>query len=70
MKGYFTPYGYMGLVGDRYIQFATDGDYYDYIGDRSSGSSQSNESVTELVHMTEFMPPETTNLSAWMTRVY
>lgn len=29
--GYFTNYGYMGLVGDTYVLFASEQDYYDYI---------------------------------------
>lgn len=31
MKGYNTPEGYMGLVDGRYMLFASESDYYDYI---------------------------------------
>lgn len=30
-KGYFTHTGYMGLVGGRYMLFASESDYYAYI---------------------------------------
>lgn len=33
MKGFHTSSGYMGLVGDRYILFASEADYYDYMSD-------------------------------------
>lgn len=33
MKGYFTSAGYMGLVNGKYILFATELDYYEYITD-------------------------------------
>lgn len=32
MKGYFTSYGYMGLVEREWILFATETDYYEYLG--------------------------------------
>lgn len=33
MKGYYLPYGYMGYVAklNKYILFATENDYIDYI---------------------------------------
>jgi len=31
MKGYYTPFGYMGYVSGKYILFATETDYIDYI---------------------------------------
>ena len=31
MKGYYISTGYMGLVNDRYMLFATEADYIDYI---------------------------------------
>lgn len=31
MKGYYTTQGYMGLVNSRYMLFASESDYYDYI---------------------------------------
>lgn len=32
-KGYFTPYGYMGLVDGEWMLFATEQDYYEYLDD-------------------------------------
>ena len=29
MKGYFTANGYCGLVGSRYVLFASEADYYE-----------------------------------------
>ena len=29
MKGYFTANGYCGLVGNRYVLFANEADYYE-----------------------------------------
>lgn len=31
MKGYFVPDGYMGYVNGRYILFASESDYYDFV---------------------------------------
>ncbi len=31
MKGYFTDSGYMGLVNGRYMLFASEDDYRDYL---------------------------------------
>lgn len=31
MKGYLTGNGYMGYVEGRYILFASESDYYDYM---------------------------------------
>ena len=31
LKGYIVPYGYMGYVDGKYILFATETDYIDYI---------------------------------------
>ena len=33
MKGFNTSDGYMGLVGGKYILFASESDYYDYMND-------------------------------------
>lgn len=30
-KGYVTPFGFMGLVEGRYILFATEEEYYEYM---------------------------------------
>lgn len=32
MEGYFTSYGYMGLVNGEWMLFATENDYYEYLG--------------------------------------
>lgn len=34
MKGYLTGNGYMGYVEGRYILFASESEYYDYIENR------------------------------------
>lgn len=31
MKGYVTASGYMGLVGEEYMLFASEGDYLEYL---------------------------------------
>lgn len=31
MKGYFVNDGYMGLVGEEYMLFASEADYRDYL---------------------------------------
>lgn len=31
MKGYITANGYMGLVGGRYVLFASEADYREYM---------------------------------------
>ncbi len=31
MKGYYTNAGYWGWVGDRFLLFATDSDYLDFM---------------------------------------
>ena len=31
MKGYVTPYGYMGFVNGRYMLFATEEEYKEYL---------------------------------------
>ena len=33
MQGYYTAYGYKGLVNGKYILFASESDYKDYITD-------------------------------------
>lgn len=33
MKGYNTSYGYMGLVDGKYILFASEADYREYLED-------------------------------------
>lgn len=30
-KGYVTPFGYRGLVEGRYLLFATEEEYYEYL---------------------------------------
>lgn len=35
MHGYDVAEGYMGLVDERYILFATENEYYEYIHDGS-----------------------------------
>ena len=32
-KGYYTQQGYVGLVGKRYMLFATEAEYHEYIAD-------------------------------------
>ncbi len=34
MKGYNSSYGYMGLVNGRYMLFASEADYEDYMRDQ------------------------------------
>ena len=31
LKGYYVPSGYMGLVGDKYILFASESDYEEFV---------------------------------------
>lgn len=31
LKGYYTSYCYMGWTGKRYIPFASESDYYEYM---------------------------------------
>lgn len=31
MKGYFTSYGYMGFVNGKWILFASETDYYEFM---------------------------------------
>lgn len=33
MEGYFTSYGYMGLVRGEWMLFATEFEYYEYLKD-------------------------------------
>ena len=33
MRGYYTRSGYRGLVSGRYILFASESDYYEYMAD-------------------------------------
>ena len=33
MKGYPVPSGYMGFVNGRYMLFATERDYYEYLAE-------------------------------------
>lgn len=35
MDGYYTSYGYMGLVNGNWMLFATDSEYYEHIGNRN-----------------------------------
>lgn len=37
MNGYFTSYGYMGFVDDRWMLFATETEYYEYMGEQNGG---------------------------------
>lgn len=34
MKGYITSYGYMGLVGETWMLFATETEYREYIKEK------------------------------------
>ena len=34
IKGYYLPFGYMGLVDGEYMLFASEADYLDYISDK------------------------------------
>lgn len=36
MAGYSVPYGFMGLVGERWILFATESDYHEYLEDNAN----------------------------------
>lgn len=36
MKGYFTATGYMGYVDGRYVLFANEGDYLDYLAEKEA----------------------------------
>lgn len=31
MNGFYTKYGYFGLVGNRWILFATENEYFEYL---------------------------------------
>lgn len=33
MDGYYTDYGFMGLVNEKYMLFATDTEYLEYVTD-------------------------------------
>jgi hypothetical protein len=33
LNGYYTSYGFMGLVNGEYLLFATDTEYYEFIAD-------------------------------------
>lgn len=32
-EGFYTSYGFMGLVGEEWMLFATDEEYYEYLED-------------------------------------
>lgn len=34
IKGFYMPFGYMGLVEGHYILFATEDEYYEYLEER------------------------------------
>lgn len=34
MTGFYTIFGYLGLVGNRWILFATENEYFEYIEGR------------------------------------
>lgn len=36
MQGYFTPFGYMGLVGERWMLFASYSEYCEYLQDNEN----------------------------------
>ena len=36
MKGYYTPDGYMGYVGGRYLLFCSEDDYKEYFIERQA----------------------------------
>ena len=35
MKGYLTPWGYMGLIDGKYMAFESEGAYQEYFNERS-----------------------------------
>lgn len=37
MNGYLTSYGYMGLVDTRWMLFATENEYYEYLAEQNGG---------------------------------
>lgn len=39
MKGYYTSYGYMGLIGDTYILFPSEREYEEYYIENEERSS-------------------------------
>ena len=40
MRGYFTPNGYRGLVEGRYMLFASEEDYYEFMENQESKSDR------------------------------
>lgn len=38
MRGYFTAAGYYGLVDGRYVLFASESEYFEYIEDMEEAS--------------------------------
>lgn len=40
MKGYHVPYGYMGYVEGKYMLFASESDYIDYVEGEEDGESE------------------------------
>ena len=34
MRGYYTAQGYYGKVGTKYILFASESDYYEFVADK------------------------------------
>ncbi len=43
MWGYYTDYGYLGIVGDELMLFATDTEYYEFIFERSVSNEVGDE---------------------------
>ena len=38
MRGYFTYEGYYGLVDGRYVQFASESDYYEFMEEQTEAA--------------------------------
>ena len=44
MRGYFTPTGYRGLVEGKYMLFASEADYYEFMeGEQRSEKARNEE---------------------------
>ena len=44
-SGYYTESGYWGLVNDKFILFATDSDYYEYLDSRKENDNDTSRSA-------------------------
>lgn len=47
LKGYYVPSGYMGLVGDKYILFASESDYVEYVTERQRRDCEAVRNVSK-----------------------